>query len=36
MAAKHGKKYREVAKQVDETKVYQPAEAIELLRSSIM
>jgi large subunit ribosomal protein L1 len=32
MTAKHGKKYREVAKQVDETKVYQPAEAIELLR----
>ncbi len=29
---KHGKKYREVAKLVDEDKVYQPAEAVELLR----
>src|SRR5581483_8736011 len=32
MTAKHGKKYREVAKLVDETKTYQPVEAIELLR----
>jgi large subunit ribosomal protein L1 len=32
MAAKHGKKYREVAKLVDSNRLYQPAEAIELLR----
>ncbi len=30
--AKHGKKYREVVKLVDETKLYPPAEAIDLLR----
>jgi large subunit ribosomal protein L1 len=30
--AKHGKKYREIVKLVDETKLYQPAEAIDLLR----
>jgi large subunit ribosomal protein L1 len=29
---KHGKKYREVAKLVDEEKLYQPAEALDLLR----
>jgi large subunit ribosomal protein L1 len=32
MANKHGKKYREVAKLVDEEKLYQPVEAIDLLR----
>jgi large subunit ribosomal protein L1 len=30
--AKHGKKYREVVTLVDETKLYQPVEAIDLLR----
>jgi len=30
--AKHGKKYLEVVKLVDETKLYQPVEAIDLLR----
>jgi large subunit ribosomal protein L1 len=29
---KHGKKYREVAKLVDETKLYEPLEALDLLR----
>ena len=32
MTQKHGKKYREVAKLVDEDKLYQPAEAVELLK----
>jgi large subunit ribosomal protein L1 len=32
MTQKHGKKYREVAKLVDDDKLYQPAEAIELLK----
>jgi large subunit ribosomal protein L1 len=32
MTQHHGKKYREVAKLVDEDKLYQPAEAIDLLK----
>ena len=32
MTQKHGKKYREAAKQVEDSKLYQPAEAIELLK----
>jgi large subunit ribosomal protein L1 len=32
MSAKHGKKYLEVAKLVDKEKLYQPAEAIDLLK----
>lgn len=32
MTNKHGKKYREVAKLVDETKLYQPQEALSLLK----
>ena len=32
MASKHGKKYLEVSKLVDETKLYQPQEAISLLK----
>lgn len=32
MTQKHGKKYREVAKLVDEDKLYQPAEAVDLLK----
>lgn len=34
MAEKHGKKYREVAKLVDTSRTYQPAEAISLVKQS--
>src|SRR5688500_19513902 len=34
MARKHGKKYREVAKLVDRTRVYQPEEAVQLVKDT--